>query len=106
MRSIDSLAEQHILESESRLRHIDELLVKARQPFLSAPAASELRTLLSQVSANRARLGQELEEVRRAFVQGSDSRTAQRGQSLKSSLEEVGIELERALMAIIGSRKS
>lgn len=104
MQSIDRLVEQHIRESESHLRHIDELMAKASQPAIDTSAAPEVQTLLSQVKEDRARLVQELEDVRRGFVNGSDPNTVQRGEGLKSALQAVGIQFERALTAILDSR--
>ncbi|RSZ32792.1 hypothetical protein [Variovorax beijingensis] len=104
MQSIDSLVEQHIRESESHLRHIDELMAKASQPSIDASAAPEVQTLLSQIRESRAQLVQELDELRRGFVNRDDPNRVQHGEGLKFALQAVGLQFERALTAILDSR--
>ncbi|MEJ8814352.1 hypothetical protein WKW77_24950 [Variovorax ureilyticus] len=104
MQTIDLLAEQHIRESESHLRHIDELMAKASQSAADKTSDPEVQTLLSQVSETRARLGRDLEDLRRGFVDGSNQATVERGKGLKTALNELGTQFERALTAILDTR--
>ena len=103
MNTLIDLAEQHIRESESRLRHIDELMARARQAPTSASALSETAALLQQIQADRDRLAHELEELRR-MPHTQASERASRGEGLRGVLEKVGLQLEQALTAIFASR--
>lgn len=104
MEEIDRLVEQHITESESHLRHIDELMAKAGQRSTDTSVAPEVQTLLSQVGETRARLEQELKDLRRGFVDSNAQDPTQRSAGLKTALHELGAQFERALTAILDSR--
>lgn len=104
MPNMDRLVEQHIRESESHLRHIDELMGKASQRPSDDASGPEVQTLLSRVSETRERLERDLKDLRRGFVDGSDQATVERGARLKTALSELGTQFERALTAILDSR--
>ena len=100
MDRITDLVEQHIHESESRLRHIDELMAQARAAPLSEPAASNSEALLRRIQLDRDRLARELEDVRR--LQPRDRpEVATKGERLKGVLGNLGLELEKALAAVL-----
>ncbi len=99
MNKIAELAEQHIRESELHLRHIDELMVRARKVPLKGASADETEALLRKFQRDRDRFAQELEGVRR-LSPGDVTDTVKRGESLKGVLETVGLQLEMALAAI------
>ncbi|WP_298828077.1 hypothetical protein [uncultured Piscinibacter sp.] len=99
MNKMIELAEQHILESESRLRHIDELMARARAAPVKKEAATETEALLRQIEADRNKLARELEEIQR-LPRGEGSDIVKRGEGLKGLLESVGLQLEHALGAI------
>jgi hypothetical protein len=90
MNQTTHLIEQHVLESESRLRHIDELIERARR--LRTP---EIEAQLNRTRRDRDRLANELGEVR-----NDDPNAVQRGERVKGMLQSVGLELEKALTAI------
>ena len=61
MSNFEHLAEQHIREHESRLKHIDELLGRARQGVAEEPeAGAELEDLAKE----RERLASDLDDLR------------------------------------------
>jgi hypothetical protein len=93
MDKMTDLVEQHILESESRLRRIDELLARARTVPHQPPATG----LLQQIETDRAKLARELDEVR-ALPRGAEA--VRRGEGVKGMLGSVGLQLEQALGAI------
>lgn len=99
MNKIADLAEQHIRESESHLRHIDELMAQARKAPLEGTAATEAEALLRKVQLDRDRLAQELDGIRR-LATGGGTDVVKRGEGLKGVLAAVGLQLERALAAI------
>lgn len=62
MTTIDHLIEQHFLEHEARLKHVDELLEKARQASESdAPETSEQ---VSGFTQQREEIARSVEELR------------------------------------------
>ena len=99
MNKIAEMAEQHIRESELHLRHIDELMARARNVPLKGPAATETEALLRKIQLDRDRLAQELDGVRR-LSPGDGTDVVQRGETLKGVLETVGVELEKTLAAV------
>jgi len=102
MSHIDRLVEQHIRESESHLKHIDEMLEKARAAKLdSQPGATPD---LAKVAHDRMRLAQELHGLRNAPRPASDE-VAERSKGLKGMLQAVGTELEKALVAVVDQNR-
>lgn len=99
MDKMRDLAEQHILESASRLRHIDELMARARSAPLKEEAATRTEALLRQVESDRNKLAQELEEIQR-LPRGEGSDIVKRAEGLKGLLESAGLQLEQTLGAI------
>ena len=93
------LAEQHILEATSRLRHIDEAMARARSVPLDAAKRSETDLLLRQIELDRDRLASELEAIRR-LPRDAGSDVVARGEGLKGMLEATGKQMEQVLATI------
>lgn len=93
------LAEQHILESASRLRRIDELMARARSAPLPHARAAQAEALLRKLESDRNGLAQELDDIQR-LPRGDGSDIVKRGEGLKGLLESVGLQLEQVLGAI------
>ena len=95
------LAEQHILESQSHLRRIDELMVRARGVSLKGAEGDETTERLRKIQLDRDRFAQELDEIRRLPPgEGGGSEGLKRGEGLKGVLETVGLELEKTLASM------
>ncbi len=62
--SIDRLAEQQIRLYESRLKHIDELIEKARQGLDGHPERERHEKTLADIIAQRDRLQVKIDELR------------------------------------------
>jgi HPt (histidine-containing phosphotransfer) domain-containing protein len=99
MDNIRDLAEQHILESTSRLRHIDELMARARSASSKEATAGQTEALLRQIDSDRNRLAQELEEIRR-LPRDDKSDVVKRAEGLKGMLESIGAQAEQVIAAI------
>lgn len=99
MNKINDLAEQHILESQARLRHIDELMAKARTAPLNVAVATQAESVLSRFESDRNRLARELHELEQ-LPHREASEVVKRAEGLKGVLETVGLQLERALGTI------
>lgn len=99
MDEITKLVEQHIRESESHLKHIDELMGRARLAQTKVPAASEVEARLAQIKRDRDRLAGELDELRRQ-PRHDWPKLAKRGEGLKGVLQAVGLQLEKILAAV------
>ncbi len=65
MDKIDQLANQHILEHESRLSHIDELLSRADKGKQKETSLSEIELQLAELRAEREKLSQHIEELKK-----------------------------------------
>lgn len=94
MSAIDHMVEQRILESESHLRHIDELLATARAARAKATVSPQAATRLSRFEQDHDRLARELHDLRKA------PDAAERSKGLKALLQSLGLELEKTLTAI------
>ena len=99
MDAITRLAEQHITESQSRLKHIDEMMARAKQSQAQAPMPTEVVGRLAQIQQDRDKLAKELSEIS-AQPQKNWQATATRGEGIKRLLTNVGLELEKAVTAI------
>lgn len=104
MDKMKDLAEQHILESASHLRHIDQLMARARSVPLKEATASRTEALLRQIESDRNKLARELEEIQRLpRSEGSD--IVKRGEGLTGLLQAVGLQMEQVLGAIFEQDK-
>lgn len=99
MDEIGKLAEMHIRESESHLRHIDEMMARANQSREKIPASSDTESRLTQIKQDRDRLEQELVDIRKQPVDGS-STSVKRGEDLKGVLGTLGLQLEQVLATV------
>jgi hypothetical protein len=102
MSHIDQLVEQHIRESESHLKHIDELMEKAREARKRSQLPSDPD--LAQLEHNQMRMAQELHGLRNEPRPVSEE-VAERSKGLKGMLQSVGAELEKALVAVVDQNK-
>ncbi len=89
------LAEQHIRESESRLRHVDELMTRAR----AAASADQATSALAKIQSDRDRLAQELDTLR-SLRPGDAPDVLERGAGLTGLLAAVGLQLEQMLATL------
>ena len=64
MTEYDKLTNQHIVEYESRLKHIDELVERARKRAEEGAAEPEVSKQLAQVMQEREKLASGLEELK------------------------------------------
>ena len=94
------LADQHILESQARLRHIDELMARVRATGPKPDSVSDLERLLARIDEQRARLARHLDELPRQ-AKGELPAAVERGKGLMGALEAAGLQLERVLAAVI-----
>ncbi|MGE0349063.1 hypothetical protein [Hydrogenophaga sp.] len=100
MDEISRLVEQHFLISASHLKHIDEMMDKARQAQALKPAGPDLQAQLAEIERERFRLGSEL-----AQLQGQPkhmaSEVVHKSAGVKGVLETVGLQLERLLQTLV-----
>lgn len=96
MSAIDHLVEQRILESESHLRHIDELVAKTRAVRANAAVSPQTVSHLSRLEQEHARLAREVHDLRKAPAPVAEERS----KGLKSVLQTLGLEFEKTLTAI------
>jgi hypothetical protein len=104
MKNIDSLVEQHFRESDSHLRHIDELMAQAELPPRPVTRPADLAALLAEIKATRARLSHALEQLRGKLTSHGEEAVAEPAASLNSALETAGQQYENALAAVFDLR--
>ena len=96
MSEIDRLSEQHILESEAHLRHIDELMSRTQQAGATTGLASDLQSRLDELRGLRDTAAQALEALRQ-------QPGAQDATQVKGTLQTIGAEMEKVLTAVLGT---
>lgn len=101
MNDVEELVEQHILASQSKLRHIDELMKRARRGASSSADPGD-QALLSEIDANRARLAADVAELRRTAPPAT-TETVQRVAGVRAALEATGRQMEAVLASIFAS---
>jgi hypothetical protein len=98
------MAEQHILAWQSRLKHIDELMVKAQAARAQTAETLSLETALTQARQHRDRLAGHLAQVEgQVQAQPAEALPAlvKHGEGLQGALEAAGLQLEQALTAVL-----
>lgn len=90
------LAGQHIRESESHLRHIDELMARAGEAALKEHSAAQAKALLGRVQPDRDRVAEELDAIRRLPI-GDGAVVVKRGAGLRGAMETISLELDSAI---------
>ncbi|MCZ4315188.1 hypothetical protein O4H66_17415 [Comamonadaceae bacterium G21597-S1] len=99
MSELDRLANQHILESESHLRHIDELMAKAREAQAKQQLAADAASALPRLEREHGQATQELRALGQ-LPRPATADTVARSEGVKGVLQKIGLELEKALTAI------
>lgn len=99
MYEVNHLAEQHILQSESHLQHIDELMAKAHESRAKSPLHPKIEAELVRIQGARDKGAEELAALRQ-HLGAHTAETLQHSEGLKGTLENVGLELEKALTAV------
>lgn len=99
MSELDRLANQHILESQSHLRHIDELLAKARDARTKQLLAGAAADALPRLEQEHDRATQELQALG-SLPKPATADTVARSEGVKGVLQKLGLELEKTLTAI------
>ncbi len=102
MSHIDQLVDQHIRESESHLKHIDDMMEKARKAREGNALGAEPD--LARIGQDRMRLAQELHGLRNEPKPASEE-VAQRSKGLTGMLRSIGSELEKALVAVVDQNR-
>ncbi len=100
MNALNALAQQHILESEARLLHIDELTARSRRGSTKAIDVLLEQAQVHRIQADRDRLALELEGLR-VMPRTDTPEVVGRAKGLTSALANVGLELEKALAAVL-----
>lgn len=94
------LAEQHILESLARLKHIDEQMVKAEQSRNAAPLAPEVAAKLTTLKQSRDGYAQQLAELQSKPLDRDPQHAVAHSEGIKGGLEVVGEELKNVLGSV------
>ncbi len=101
MSELDRLADQHFLESQAHLRHIDDLMAKVKQAQAQRPVAPEHARTLARLEQEHGRMTRDLKSFR-DLPQPATANTVARGEGIKGVLQTLGLELEKTLAAVIG----
>ena len=91
------LAEQHILESLARLKHVDELMEKADQSQSTAPLAPDAAAKLAALKNNRNGLAEQLATLQSKPLTHDPHHAAAHSEGIKGGLENVREELINVL---------
>lgn len=94
------LAEQHILESLARLKHIDEVMAKADPSRITVPLEPEAAAKLAALKANRDGLAQQLATLQSKPLNNDPHHAVAHSEGIKGGLEVVGEELKNVLGSV------
>lgn len=94
------LAEQHILESLARLKHVDELMEKADQSHSTVPLAPDAAAKLAALKNNRNGLAEQLATLQSKPLTHDPHHAAAHSEGIKGGLENVGEELKNVLGSV------
>ena len=102
MSAVDTLVNQHFLEWESRLKHIDEDIAKAHAAQAQAPQKPGIQARLSDIRKSRDELALGVATARGLPANGHPD-VVKHVDGLTASFAAVGLELERVFASIVGS---
>jgi hypothetical protein len=94
------LAEQHILESLARLRHVDEMMEKAEQSRSKTPLKPEVAAKLATLKQSRDGLAHQLTALQSQPPGSDPHHAAVHSEGIKGGLEVVGEELKNVLGSV------
>jgi hypothetical protein len=94
------MAEQHILESLARLKHVDELMAKAEQSRVTVPLTPEATAKLATLKKNRDGLALQLATLQSKPLDSDPQHAAAHSEGIKGGLEVVGEELKKVLGSV------
>jgi hypothetical protein len=94
------LAEQHILESLARLKHIDEQMAKAEQSHITTPLPPAAVSKLAALKQSRDGLAQQLATLQSQPLSSDPHHAASHSEGIKGGLEVVGEELKNVLGSV------
>jgi hypothetical protein len=94
MTDIDHLMQQNILEHESRLKHFDELMERARNGIGKDPGHTEIRDSLSSLTQERDKYSSWLAELRLKRLESLQVDEIQKAGSM-GIWDTVGQQLEK-----------
>lgn len=100
MNEIGKLSNQHFLEWESHLEHIDELMGKAQVVHAKEPEGSDIRAQLTDIRKNRDALALDLASVRN-LPESEQSNATKRAHGLTTAFAAVGLQLEKMLASVV-----
>jgi len=101
MNEIRKLANQHFLEWESRLKHIDEMMAKAQEVHVREGEGSNIHTQLTKIRVARDELAL---ATSRARSLPEDERPAMTNEveGIQAAFSEVGLQMEKLLATVLG----
>lgn len=99
MSNVAQLAEQHIREHESRLRHIDELLERARKVVAEQTEHTDTRAKLSTIAQERDKLANRLDNLRLRSLDDWRKEELEKAGPM-AAWDAVAIQLERLVEAV------
>jgi len=99
MSEIRTLANQHFLEWKSRLNHIDEMIGQANALHANAPEESAVHLQITNAKQARERIAAHLAEAS-ALPASELPDDAKNHDGLKSSLDTIGLQLEKILTTV------
>ena len=101
MTSAERLIEQHVREYESRLKHVDELLTRARSQAASTSEEPTIERELAELTESRDELARHVEQLRHSRSLPDQSEGTGKGgpmgvwDAIASQLEQLIERLER-----------
>jgi len=101
MNEIRKLANQHFLEWESRLKHIDEMMAKAQEVHVREGEGSDIHAQLTKIRVARDELALATSRARSLPEDERPARTNQ-VEGVQAAFSAVGLQIEKLLATVLG----
>jgi len=105
MTGIDKLAERHIIEHESHLKRIDELLARGEKLAAEEAECDQLGMELTEIQDDREKLSEHIQELKKAPAEYWQKRSFEKAGPM-GVWDAVAQRLEGVLESVGGKSKS
>lgn len=102
MSEIDTLVNQHFLEWELRLKHIDEKMAQAHEAHAKDTSRSDITIELENIRKSRDAVAREIDSVR-SLPASEHAPGSTHATGVKAALSAVGLQIEKVLGSIVGA---
>ncbi len=102
MNEMDTLANQHFLEWELRLKKIDEMMIKVSEAHTMQPARPEVGAELAAIQKSRESVALQIDSARKMPANQQSVASHHTG-VIQTTLASIGQQMEKLLSSVVGA---